>query len=331
MKRFSFVVAAISLGANAILSANVPVPATGCYLSAFNETSIADHEALAKKKMAIGMFYTNWETGFPKSECDAYARNGNIPHLSWEPYRVGGDENDPAGVNENSNANIIAGKKDAYIAKYARDVKAFGKPIFIRFGLEMNGDWYEWGGRWSGADTLTGFGDPELYDGPERFVAAWRHIHDIFVKEGATNVSWVFAPNVTDEPAEPWNRLELYYPGAAYVDWLAVDGYNWGGPDWQSFDEVFADVLSRIAALGSQPIMIAEFACGEKSGNKAKWIADAYASIKMNYPRIKAVTWFDINKEERWAVGNSPDVLAAYRAAIVDPYFLSSSATDRDR
>ena len=307
------------LGTSALYAQKVPVPATGCYLSAFTEDGIQSFETLVGKKQAVAMFYTNWEDGFPTTLCEEYASNGNIPHLSWEPYRVGGTENDPSGVNENSNAHIIAGDKDAYITQYAKDAAAF---------LEMNGDWYEWGGAWSGKDTMTGYGDPAKYDGAERFVDAWKHIHDIFVNEGATNVSWVFAPNVSDEPSAAWNRMELYYPGAAYVDWLAIDGYNWGGSDWQSFDEVFSEGLPRIEALGTQPIMIAEFATSTTGGNKAAWITETYASIKENHPRIKAVTWFHIIKEEPWGVNTTPEDLAAFKASIADPYFLSAPADD---
>src|SRR5438477_654456 len=75
---------------------------------------------------------------------------------------------------------------------------------------------------------------------PARYIAAWRRIHDRFVAAGATNVVWVWAPNVTDVEGGP--ETMAYYPGDAYVDWTGVDGYNWGTSDpsfaWQSFKEV---------------------------------------------------------------------------------------------
>ena len=33
---------------------------------------------------------------------------------------------------------IIAGKHDAYIAQWARDAAAWGKPFYLRFAHEMN-------------------------------------------------------------------------------------------------------------------------------------------------------------------------------------------------
>ena len=60
---------------------------------------------------------------------------------------------------------------------------------------------------------------------PGEYVAAWRHVHDIFAAAGATNATWVWCPyaDVTPQPAPS----PSYYPGDAYVDWTCLDGYNW--------------------------------------------------------------------------------------------------------
>jgi hypothetical protein len=71
----------------------------------------------------------------------------------------------------------------------------------------MNGD-----EAWSGNDA-------PLY------VSAYRHIHDLFVAAGATNVVWAWCPNVTAVHGGNRNTLD-YYPGDSYVDWTGVDGYN---------------------------------------------------------------------------------------------------------
>lgn len=308
----------ITLGAAAaaVGQGKVPVPAQGCYFSAYSEGGQAAFETLARKEMAVGMFYVDWSGAFPKGICDAYAAQGSIPHLSWEPFGAA-----------NSNQAIIDGKRDAYIKQWAQAIKSWGRPLFIRWGLEMNGDWYDWDGTHSGGATLDGFGDPAKPDGPERFVAAHRHIHDLFRAEGVTNVSWVFAPNIISYPTVAWNRIENYYPGEAYIDWLGLDGYNWGNTNsgrWESFDQVFKGPYATVAALGPQPIMIAEFASAEIGGDKAAWIKDAFARIKSDYPRFKAVTWFNINKETDWRINSSEPTLTAFQEALADPYFLSN-------
>jgi len=111
---------------------------------------------------------------------------------------------------------------------------------------EFNGDWYPWGG------TVNG-------NSPALFVEAWRRMVDIFHRHGADNVRFVWSPNNIDVPAS--NRLESYYPGEAYVDVLAVDGYNWGAGTpayggWKSFSEVFMPAYDRLRALGPQPIWL---------------------------------------------------------------------------
>ena len=49
------------------------------------------------------------------------------------------------------------------------------------------------------------------------YVAAYRHIHDIFLAAGATNVIWAWCPNVTDIHGGNKNTMD-YYPGDAYVE-----------------------------------------------------------------------------------------------------------------
>lgn len=85
-------------------------------------------------------------------------------------------------------------------------------PVAISFGHEMNGHWYPWGTKDTTAAT---------------FVKAWRHIHDLFQEEGATNVVWVWSPNVVNPV--PSVKLEPYWPGDAYVDWVGIVGY-WRRP-----------------------------------------------------------------------------------------------------
>ena len=70
-----------------------------------------------------------------------------------------------------------------------------------------------------------------------------------------------------------------YYPGGYYVDWICIDGYNWGTnpvqPDrWKTFGEVFGLTYSTLTQISSRPIMIGETASSELGGSKAAWITD---------------------------------------------------------
>jgi len=154
-----------------------------------------------------------------------------------------------------------------------------------------------------------------------KYVAAYRHIHDIFEARGATNVVWAWCPNVTDSPDAP--PAMAYYPGDRYVDWTGVDGYNWGTSDpdfqWQSFGRLFSDIYAELAEKG-KPILIGEMASDEVGGSKASWIDGVVPTLKTKFPLIKAFVWFDIDKERHWQIDSSPSSLAAYARMANDPY-----------
>ena len=213
---------------------------------------------------------------------------------------------------------IVDGSLDDTIRARAQGAKALGKPFFLDFAAEMNGD-----EAWSG-------NNPPLY------VAAYRHIHDVFVTEGATNVVWAWCPNVTDVEGGNSRTMD-YYPGDTYVDWTGVDGYNWGKGNggWQSFEEVFARIYPLLAAKG-KPILIGEMASAEVGGNKAEWIDAIIATLRTKYPMVKGLVWFDVNKERDWRINSSPATLEAFarapgtRTSIPDAPIQSRSSADAD-
>src|SRR6186997_860585 len=76
---------------------------------------------------------------------------------------------------------------------------------------------------------------------------AWRHVHDIFAGHGASNVKWVWGPNVFGGSAVDFTP---YYPGSDVVDVLALDGYNWGSLDvWQTYTQVFGSSYDKLCQL----------------------------------------------------------------------------------
>jgi beta-mannanase len=231
---------------------------------------------------------------------------------------------------------IIDGKYDDYLDSWARGMNDFGKPVLLRFGHEMNGDWYPWSGIFNGGGTLDGYGDSSVADGPERFVDAYRHIHDRFRQNGADKVLWVWCPNapfsIMEDALGDWNNAAAYYPGDEYVDWMCFDGYNWGtsafgqnfNAKWTSFDEIFANSYAELQAINPEkPIIIGEFSSTEEGGDKAAWITDTFQKIRTDYPQIRAIIWFHISKETDWRINSSDAALEAYRNAVSDDYWLS--------
>ncbi len=305
----------------------IPIPEKGCYHSAFTGNNThKEFVDLAGKEIAIEMFFTGWPSNrmpdFPEAKCNEIVSNGSIPHITWMP-QVSGSPFPLDG--------IISGNYDNYIRGYARQVKNWGKPLFIRLGHEFNGDWYTYGGAKNGGGTKDGFGDLNKPDGPERFIAAYKRVHDLFKEEGVKNVLWIWCPNNGSSPNESWNVPENYYPGDEYVDWIGFDGYNFGRTQswsgWIEFFDIFYSLYQKFVSY-NKPMMIAEFASVEIGGNKSEWIRKAYSVyLKYSFPKIKAVTWFHIRKYEGtvdtdWRINSSDLSLQAYQNAIADDYYI---------
>lgn len=237
------------------------------------------------------MFYRDLSRPFPSQAIDAIRSFGATPIISLELWNWHGGEKDHL-------RRIAAGEYDDHFRRWAQDAKRYGGRVLLRFGFEFNGNWFTWGGD------------------PEHFVRAWRRVRKIFDDVEASNVEWVWAPNVTSHPEGRDNDMEHYWPGGRYVDWVGVDGYNWGDDydewhRWSSFEEVFGKVLDRFAKrYRDKPVMIAEFGCVEGTpGRKAAWIRDAHASV-LRRPQVKVVVWFNFDKRREreldWRLDSSP-------------------------
>jgi hypothetical protein len=275
------------------------VPDSGALLGLYyGDASIAATATKLGRALPLHLTYYAWSDDFTRAETAKDLAAGRIPFVNWELYE-GGDLDD-----------IIAGEYDDMIAERAADTKALGEPLFIDFGAEMNGDWSPWGGAQNGESAA-------------KYLAVYRKVHDAFSKAGANNAIWAFCPNVTDEPNESWNQALNYYPGDDYVDWMCVDGYNWGntnGGSWQSFERVFQNIYPKLAAK-NKPIMIGEMASAESGGDKAAWIDAMIPTLQTKYPQIRGVLWFDVDKETDWRVSSSTGAEAAFKRMANDAYF----------
>jgi beta-mannanase len=282
-----------------------PTVLFGAYAPPSPESGMDEAHALERaigRRLDIVHWYQHWAGWGPDFQpvwVDDVVAEGRTPLLTWEPWAPG-----PAEQPEFRLARIAGGAFDAQIERWASALRGYGKPLYLRPMHEMNGDWYPWGG------TVNG-------NSAEDYVQAWRHLHAIFARAGVANVRWVWSPLAEDVPAAAANGFEHYFPGAAYVDVLALDGYNWGTSveglgGWRTFEEIFASAYRRIAQLGSQPVWIAETASDGTGGDKAAWVRDMFASLA-RYPRIRAVVWFNALKERDWRATSSAEVAWAFR------------------
>jgi Cellulose binding domain/Glycosyl hydrolase family 26 len=267
-------------------------------------------------KPASVLWFDSWATGnaFNVSEARALASQGIMPHFTWEPWNTALGVSDP---NQIHLQDIINGTWDNYIRARGAEFASVGSPIMVRWGHEFNGNWYPWG-------IVNNNSNPALY------VAAYKRVHDLVVAAGATNVQWVWCFGNGSVPDSPFNDPAQSYPGDAYVDWVAIDGYNWGfGPSWDptgnhwtSFNTMFASAYAKARAIAPRrPVMVAETASSEDGGSKAQWINDMSSVLTSGgYPDLKLITYFDQDKEELWSAGSSSASLAAFTSWVRQPY-----------
>ncbi len=255
---------------------------------------LATQRALHKRSALVG-YFAGWERGMPSA---AYlgrwsTQRGGVPVVATGPAG-------PAPL-----ARIISGSEDATIAAWAEGTKAFGRPIMIRLMAEMNGGWEPWS---------TGVNGNK----PGEYVAAWRHVVDVFRAHGATNAIWVWNPDRSFAGATPMRSL---YPGADYVDWIGLDVYNFGSSSksgWLSFASMMTPSVREIRRVAgpSKPLMLNEVGCAA-GPRKATWVKAMYASLP-SYG-VKAVLWFDYDMKQDWRLTADPSVRAAAKVAVSSP------------
>lgn len=289
---------------NVVLAATAPAK-FGMYMPPAPEQGLApliEVESALNRPVEVVSFYQAWGDGdhsvFRPEWVQTAASGGRQVLLTWEPWVSGGSATQP----DFSLDRILNGSYDAYIKSWARGIRAYGGLVYLRPMHEMNGNWYPWSGVVNG-------------NTPAKYIAAWKRIHGIFKRARVSNVQWVWSPLVDDVPST--NNFEKYYPGSAYVNVLALDGYNWGTSQpgyggWRSFDGVFSNAYSRISKLGTQPIWIAEVGSATEGGDKAAWVRDMFNRLPTAYPRVAANVWFNVLKERDWRATSSPDVALAF-------------------
>jgi beta-mannanase len=260
---------------------------------------VDDFSARVGVSPKIVMWFQSWSSTtskvFPAATMDAVVARCAMPMITWEPWDWSMGVTQPT----YSLKSIASGQHDAYVRQFAKDSARWGKPYYMRFAHEMNGDWYPWG---------IGVNGNVAAD----YVAAWRRVVGIFRAEGATNVRWVWAPNVVAPSFAP---LTSVYPGDGYVDWVGIDGYNRASSTatWQTFTQVISATYSELSTLTQKPMMVSETGCSEVGGSKATWIRDAFATeLPMKFPKVRALIWFNEKKSQDWPVTSSSAALQAY-------------------
>lgn len=260
---------------------------------------------LQGRKLDHLVHYVIWPATWAsaKAYADVAEANGAVFFATWQPNGYTGPD-------------IVAGKADAYIGKFARDLKAYGKEVWLRPLHEANGgDWYSWA-----------VGNSSKKNTNENVAEAFRHIVQIFRDSGATNVKWVWTTNASNMNTGNPTSFAGTYPGNEWCDYISIDGYNFGefhtvensgwASSWQSFVQVFKPAYTALASI-DKPLFIAEFSSSELGGDKAQWYRDAFASLSTTFPRIFELMIFSNNDANGdWRINTTDASLQAWRECV---------------
>ena len=207
-------------------------------------------------------------------------------------------------------AQIVAGKQDGYLRAWANRMRqwgaanadATGLPATILFRLfpEMNGGWESYSPRTRGQTVA-------------QFRSAFAHVVTLFRNLGARNVKWVWNP---DRIYSGSTSVKALWPGAAYVDWVALDAYNWADKahgTHKSPYELMHNSVTTIRGFTSKPLMIAELGSAPSAGKDYFMSHMVSASQSLG---AKALVYYDYNKEKNWRVDSTASNLANARRAV---------------
>ncbi|MVT10534.1 glycosyltransferase [Chitinophaga sp. ysch24] len=238
------------------------------------------------------------QCSLPDSLMKTIYETGAIPMITWEPWTT----LFKGRTSQNLLQDVILGRFDGYLGKFARQLKALDRPVFLRFAHEPGNPVYPWAA-------------PE--NNMAAYVQAWRYVHDFFDNTGAHNVIWVWNPWKPETAAG-------YFPGRDYVDWLAVTILNYGhtypGGEWYSFRQLYTPFHDLSLFRSGIPVMVAETGSLATEGNQELWLKEAFHDIEHTFKEVKAAVLFnsafDRNNPDRqsldWKLQQPAALLSAF-------------------
>lgn len=222
-------------------------------------------------------YYSLWQQPFALSFADSMHRHGLIPLVQILP----------AGVSVSA---IASGSYDGYLSAYAEAVRAYGHPVVIGFGPEMNGAWWGYGYRHTPART---------------FVAAWRHVVTLFRALGADNATWLWTIAAAGNGTGP---ILSWWPGANYVTWVGIDGFYSKPAD--TFPRLFGPTIAQVRTLTTKPILLSETGVARQASQYANIINLFHGTVEYG---LLGLVWLD---NGQWRIDDSPLAERAFRLGV---------------
>lgn len=134
------------------------------------------------------------------------------------------------------------------------------------------------------------------YGSSADFVAAYRHVVNIFRAQGVTNVTWIWQPTAFAfrVPSSDRRYYAKWYPGDNYVDNVGFDGYNagncYGRHEWSSMAS-FTDPVLAFVQAHHKTASLQEFAA-PPDYRRAAWLKDVHSYLAAHKGVITAAFYF---------------------------------------
>jgi hypothetical protein len=240
-----------------------------------SQDHLSEFERATDLKPGIVENYEVFGQLFPSSWARTLLAQGILPLIQLTPRRVDLEA-------------IAAGRYDSYLRQYAAAVRALGAPVGLSFGHEMNGSWNSWG---------------YTHVQPDVFVAAWRHIHQVFAAVGARKVIWVWTVvHTRDSPGDravalgpgPW------WPGRAYVNWVGLDIYYYSPK--VTFRTEFVPTIAAVRSFTDDPILLTETGVANRRG-QVRQITDLFAGARES--DLLGIIWYNQDGGRTWQLDKS--------------------------
>lgn len=185
---------------------------------------------------------------------------------------------------------ITRGTYDADIDAMASALSALDRPLFVRWGHEMEDPTGRY--PWASSDA-------------KGYVQAYRYFVDRCRPWSQGRFSFVWSPKGK-------HRMSAYYPGAKYVDFVGVSVY--GFEKWdidhygksRDFNECFREIYSY-ASRYNKPVMIAELGVVGDDAYRRLWFSQV-AVAPNTFPLLQIAVYFNEKEPESWPQGyGNPD------------------------
>ena len=292
------------------------VPACGALLGVeppeATLSSLQGVEAAVGRRFDLVYSFHDINDDIPSAYDRALVDDGRVLHVDIDSREYGS-----ADLTTVPWAAVAAGDFDAELGRQARGIASLHVPVFVTFDHEPD------------QPRRAAVGTPADY------VAAWRHVHDLFVAQGATNAVWVW---VVMALPSTYAVTPSFWPGDDDVDWISWDAYDDAGCHGGTVDPERSRSFAS-AALGyytwlvdrghgpargidvRKPMMISESGTLDLAASTASWY-DEIPGVLRDHPRIKAVTLWDHAGSDplcEYRFDQHPDLLASVRRMAQEP------------